>query len=224
MKWRGELSRGVPAGLIAAFVFAAVPTLAMAQDDDEAPAGFTAISPIFGQLVAFTQPAGFVPAFEQPTADRYIREAVPKGETLDSWTEMITVTGAKGLAADPGASPDGVASGFAAGFKQACPDTFATVVLSEDQIADHDAHALVASCGSVGAEGATRSETALIIAIKGAEDYYTIQWAERGPASDEPQDIDQDAWRERFDRLSPILLCPIVPGESAPYPSCVGAD
>ena len=71
---------------------------AMAQradaGSDRAPTSLTAISPIFGQLVAFSQPLGFVVAFEQPTADRYIREAVPNGETIDDWSQMITVTGA----------------------------------------------------------------------------------------------------------------------------------
>ncbi|WP_439544396.1 hypothetical protein [Hyphomicrobium sp.] len=195
-----------------------------AADDDDTPAGFTAISPIFGQLVAFTQPPGFVPVFEEPTANRYIREAVPKGETVENWTQMITITGVKGAAADPEASPEGFASAIVDGFKRTCPQTFATAVLSEDQIDGHDAYAVVASCGSVGTEGAAHSETALIVAIEGAEDYYTIQWAERSEAAAEPLDIDDDAWRQRFEQLSPIRLCPIVPGESAPFPSCVAAD
>jgi hypothetical protein len=204
-------------------VSAAAPPV-YAADDDEAPASFTAISPIFGQLVAFTQPSHFVPVLEQPTADRYIREAVPKGETAESWTEMITVTGLKGAAADPQASPEGLASSIVEGFKRACPETFATQTLSEDEIDGHDAYAVVASCGSVGVEGAAHGETALIVAIEGAADTYTIQWAERSEASVVPLDIDDDAWRDRFDQLSPIRLCPIVPGETAPYPSCVATD
>jgi hypothetical protein len=195
-----------------------------AAGDDEAPAGFTAISPIFGQLVAFTQPSRFVPAVEEPTAGRYIREAVPKGETVESWTEMITITGIKGTAADPQASPEGFATSIVEGFKRACPETFATQMLSDDPIDDHDAFAVVASCGSVGPKGAAHGETALIVAIKGAADYYTIQWAERSEAASEPLDIDDDTWRDRFEQLSPIRLCPIVPGERAPYPSCVAAN
>jgi len=195
-----------------------------AADDDEAPAGFTAISPIFGQLVAFTQPSGFVPAFEQPSATQYIREVVPKGETVENWTQMVTVTGYKGLAADPEASPEAFASAIVDGFKSTCPQTFATAVLSKEQIDGHDAYAVVASCGSVGAEGDAHSETTLIVTIEGAQDYYTIQWAERTEAAAEPLDIDDGTWRDRFEQLSPIRLCPIVPGEKAPYPSCVAAD
>jgi hypothetical protein len=34
--------------------------------------------------------------------------------------------------------------------------------------------------------------------------------------------IDEAKWRERLRQLQPIRFCPIVPGEAAPYPSCVG--
>ncbi len=60
-----------------------------------------------------------------------------------------------------------------------------------------------------------------MIAIKGAADYYSIQWAERGPASAKPIAPDDARWGDRFKQLSPIKLCPLVPGEAAPYPSCV---
>ena len=62
----------------------------------------------------------------------------------------------------------------------------------------------------------------LIIAIKGERDYYTIQWAERSGASTTPIQFDEKKWMERLKRLTPVKLCPIVPGETAPYPSCVG--
>ena len=68
--------------------------------------------------------------------------------------------------------------------------------------------------------GGAHSESALLIAIKGAADYYTVQWAERGPASPRPIAFDEAMWNERFDKLGPIKLCPIKPGEPPPYPSC----
>jgi hypothetical protein len=33
--------------------------------------------------------------------------------------------------------------------------------------------------------------------------------------------VSDDRWGARLRVLSPIDLCPIVPGEAAPYPSCV---
>jgi hypothetical protein len=59
------------------------------------------ISPIYGQLVRFSMPSNFAVAFENARDGNYIREAVLKGETVQAWTQMITVTGAKGLAGSP---------------------------------------------------------------------------------------------------------------------------
>ena len=33
--------------------------------------------------------------------------------------------------------------------------------------------------------------------------------------------FDEAMWKERFNALGPIKLCPIKPGEAPPYPSCV---
>jgi hypothetical protein len=185
------------------------------------PAALTVISPIFGQLLAFSQPSSFVAGFEKATATNYIRESVPKGETVERWTEMITVTGAKGLAAKPEMTPAAVAGRITEGFRKACPDTFSTTSLGESEIAGHKALAAVAACGTVSDRNGTRSETALILAIRGASDIYTIQWAERSAASRQPPAIDKAFWTKRLALLGPIRLCPIVPGEKAPYPSCV---
>jgi hypothetical protein len=62
---------------------------------------------------------------------------------------------------------------------------------------------------------------ALLIAVKGFSDYYTIQWAERAAPSNEAPILDDTKWSARFRRLNPIKLCDRVPNEPAPYPSCV---
>ncbi|MDX2204117.1 MAG: hypothetical protein NW223_15305 [Hyphomicrobiaceae bacterium] len=207
----------------AAMTFALLAATAQPAEagSDRPPASLTAISPIFGQLVAFSQPLGFVVAFEQPTADQYIREAVLKGETIDDWSQMITVTGAKGLAADASVTPKALATGLAAGFRNACPDTHLAQPLGSLEIDGHDAFAVLAGCGTVDSSADGHSELALIIAIRGAADYYTIQWAERDEGSDDIPAIDETKWTERLEALNPIRLCPIVEGEKAPYPSCV---
>jgi hypothetical protein len=186
-----------------------------------APAAFTAISPIFSQLVMFSLPASFTTVFEQPSNAQYIREAVLKGETVDKWSQMITVTGAKGLAVNPQVSAQSVAANIASGFKRACPETFAVKPMGGTRISGQDAFVAVASCGKVDTSAETHSETALIVSIKGARDVYTIQWAERTAASAENLTIDEALWKERLAKLAPIHVCPIVPGETAPYPSCV---
>jgi hypothetical protein len=57
--------------------------------------------------------------------------------------------------------------------------------------------------------------------IKGSQDYYSIQWAERGPAETSPASFDQQRWVDRLGQLLPVLLCKKTPGEEEPYPSCI---
>jgi len=184
-----------------------------------APASLTVISPVFGQLVRFSMPANFKAVSENTKEAFYIREAVPKGETVTQWSQMITVTGARGQASAANFSPQGLAGVIAGGFKRACPDSFVAKGLGATKFGDRDAYAAVAGCGKVGADG--HSEIALIIAVQGSSDAYTIQWAERAGAASSSPDIDETKWQGRLRELMPIRLCAIVPGEAAPYPSCL---
>jgi hypothetical protein len=194
------------------------PLRAQAPAGSAAPASLTVISPVFGQLVAFSMPSHFVAGYEKTNGGNYTREAVPRGESVEKWTEMITVTGAKGGAAAPNASAEKFAGAIAAGFQRACPDSFAATG-SATTIAGQDAFVAVVGCGRVGTEA--RSETALIVAIKGSADLYTVQWAERSaPAA--KADVGNAKWQARLKQLAPVRLCAIVPGEKAPYPSCLG--
>ncbi|MBN8993118.1 MAG: hypothetical protein J0H42_33205 [Rhizobiales bacterium] len=192
-----------------------------AAAQDPAPSTFTVISPIFGQLVTFSLPGGFTTVFENTNGPNYIREAVPKGETAKSWTQMITATGVKGAAGSAMVSPEIFAGSLVGGFKSACPETFAAQGVGPTKFGDQDAYVAVASCGRVESSADKHSEIALIVTVKGSADYYTLQWAERGPATGRNV-IDADKWLARLRQLQPIRLCPIVPGEAAPYPSCVG--
>jgi hypothetical protein len=178
------------------------------------------ISPIFSQLVVTGSPQGFVPASEKTKAEFYIRESVPKGETVDNWTQMITVTGMKGFSSNPQATPKAVLNNLAGGFKRACPDSFNVQVMSENPIGGFDTAVAVVSCGISPTTAGKTSETALITVIKGQADFYTLQWAERLAPSVTPMSIDPKKWAARLKEMGPFKLCPIVPGEKAPYPSC----
>ena len=212
-----------------AYALAAVSTICSAtaqnksppDSQKQAPASFTVISPIFGQLVMFAHPARFRPVHESSKGDRYIREVVPTGQTVEAWSEMITVTGAKGLAAVPHSTPRAFVEQIGGGFRRACPETFSSRVIGETQFGGHDAFIAIVGCGVVKSAPSPRSEAALLIALKGAADMYTIQWAERGAASDKLKVEIDETWSTRLKSLGPIRLCPIVAGEKAPYPSCV---
>ncbi len=203
------------AAISAAILMAALSAPASAQAP--APKDATVISPIFGQLVKFQMPLSFTVVYENTRGTQYTREAVPKGETVERWTQMITVTGAKGLAANANVTPEKFAGGMAAGFKRLCPDSFAAKGLGAAKFSGADAFVAVAGCGTV----ENRSETVLIVVVKGVADYYTFQWAERGAAGPAPA-VEDVRWTDRLRALQPIALCTIVAGEASPYPSCIG--
>ena len=179
------------------------------------------ITPIFGQLLATSLPSGFKLVLENNSGGQYIQEFVLDGESTKKWSQMITITGAKGLASNPNATPEKLADRIAGGFKRDCPESFSGVSLGQKKISGYDMFGAVVSCGIALPKGEPYSESLLLFVIKGASDYYTIQWAERAEASKSPMKFDDVRWSERMKKLSPIKLCPIVQGEPAPYPSCV---
>lgn len=198
---------------------AQAPAAPKATPQSTPPAAFIVISPIYGQLVRFSMPSNFAVVFENAKDGHYIREAVLKGETMNAWTQMITVTGAKGLAGNRQVTPEGFAVAITAGFKNACPDTFDAKPLGATRFGDRDGFVAVGGCGRVAGSADKHSETALIVAVRGSADVYTIQWAERAPGAAKPA-IDDAKWRDRLSKLNPIVFCAIVPGEAPPYPSC----
>lgn len=182
------------------------------------------ITPIFSQLLSMSLPKGFQPsAVYEATlpGPRYMRESVLKGENEKEWTQMITITGAKGLASNPNVTPQKFVENMAGGYKKACADSFSVIGIPVGKISGFDTFSAIVSCGASPLTAGRTSESAMILAIKGERDYYSVQWAERAAPSSAPIAIDTTKWIEKFNKLVPIKLCPIVPGESAPYPSCV---
>lgn len=213
------------------FVALASPGSVLAEESDrsidklrERGYSVSSITPIFGQLLKMSYPKGFVGVFEKTSGDFYIQEHVPTGENQNTWTQMITVAGKKDQASKPGVTPRAVLNGMAGGFQRACPGSFAAEILTESKLSGFDAAVAVVSCGVSPTTGGKTSESALIAVVKGQTDLYTIQWAERSARSDTPIRIEKSKWQDRFKLLNPIKLCPIIPGERAPYSSCVGGE
>lgn len=179
------------------------------------------VSPIFGQLLVTAFPSGFTLAFEKTNGGQYIREAVLQGESVEKWTQMLTITGNKGLASNANLSPRKFAEISAGSFKKACPNSFSAKSIGEGKIDGYDGFVVILSCGTSPTTAGQTSESALIVTIKGASDYYTIQWAERAEKSDTPIELTPAKWVARFNQLNPIKLCTIIEGEAAPYPSCI---
>ena len=143
------------------------------------------------------------------------------GESGDNWSEMITMTGAKDAEGESQTTLDAAAETLAVHFQQACGDTFGSQSLGPGTIDGHQALLVFLGCGTVAAAQGRVSETAIIIFIKGASGYYSLQWAERKPVENSRPVFDATLWNARNADLSPIRVCERVEGEEPPYPSCI---
>ena len=184
--------------------------------------GMTTMTPVFGQIVSYQLPAGFQPIYEDASADGYIQEAVPAGETVNDWSQMITMTGVKD-AEGQAQTLEAAARVLAGHFQQACAETFTGTSFGATEVNGLAGLVVFLGCGTVAppAEGKeARSETAVIVYVKSAFGYVTVQWAERGPPVAARPEYDIDTWKPRLAQLLPIRLCDAVAGEEPPYPSC----
>jgi hypothetical protein len=178
----------------------------------------TAVTPIFGQVIALSSPPQFRMVNEETKGNSYLQESVKSGESVDHWSEMITLTGHKGAASVPQGSAKGFVLDIFKGFQTACPSTFSILPLGPRSIDGREGFAAIGSCGAVStaeeaSKHAAHSETALIVGIKGRADIYTIQWAERGQPSNRPLTLDPGIWADRFKQLEPIRICEHGPNE-----------
>jgi len=194
-----------------AVLICGVCSLAAAQNDAHAGKGnindlnpSEIITPIFNEILVIPFPNGFVRASARTHNDFYINEMVLKGETIDHWSQMITQTGRMGLSSNSQVSPEGYISSIAGSFKRHCPDTFSAKEIGATTVSGHNGFVAWASCGALNSDGYAHSESTLFICIKGTVDYYTVQWAERGPASSQPLVYDDAKWGERLKKISPV--------------------
>lgn len=178
------------------------------------------ISRVFSQVIAFPFPSAFQPAFEETRGTFYIQEAVLKGQTVNRWTQMITLTGNQGVANNPQATPFNFADQLATNFRAVCPTSFSAQGLGFMKVDGREAFAAVVSCGTVPTPY-PHSEATLVLAFSGTQDLYALQWAERGMVSSKPLAINTAAWTQRLNALQPIKVCTVQAGEKAPYPSCI---
>jgi len=171
-------------------LLAPIALLGAANAMGDSPGAMTAITPVFTQLVMFSLPA----EFKSPKAT-YERNS-------GSFYIREQV-------------PDGETLG-----KWSRMVTFSTAAPGVQKVDGYDAYEVITSCGRVQSGKDFYSESAIMLTVKGRNDYYTLQWIERGRDSAQAQPVDVGYWTKQLARLNPIRLCPIVPGESAPYPSC----
>ena len=110
----------VIAGIVVVAGMLALPPRARAQDHDTV----MAIMPVFGQLVAWRMPTGFHRANEETHGTHYRFEALRNKQTIEDWSQRITLEAEAGAAASLDRTPQDLASDIATGFRQRCPDSY----------------------------------------------------------------------------------------------------
>ena len=165
--------------------------------DAKNPEIFTHVSKVYSQVVSSQLPSYFEGAYRNQADPYFIVELVPKGETVEQWSEMVTFTGLEGAIKQRKMGAGNIIDNMTEGFSNACPNTFAAQTLLENP----EMLAVVLSCGNAGG----RSEETLVVAMNGVNDLYTVQWAERGKATSAPKKIDKKKWSSRLQLLNPKL-------------------
>ncbi|NUU03050.1 DUF2846 domain-containing protein [Herbaspirillum robiniae] len=176
--------------------------------------------PVFSQLVRANYPAGFKSILNDAGPSRYLQEFVPEHESAGHWSQMMTLSGIKDLAANPEYSTQRVAEEIQSQFKDACPFSYSGKTLSQAETNGVEMDVSVFGCGRHTTKAGIVSETTLLVVLKGQRDYYTLQWAERGAPLAKPIPLDLAKWIRRYRDLGPVRLCARIEGEQSPYPSC----
>ena len=178
----------------------------------------TAVTPIFGQVIAVSYPSQFKMVNEETKGGYYLQESVKTGETVNQWSQMITLSGRQGAASIFQASAKAFVLNIFNSFRTACPATFSILELGSRNLDGRESFAAIGSCGAVStseeaSKHAAHSETTLIVGLKGSADMYTVQWAERGQPSDRPLTLDPGIWSDRLKQLEPIRVCEHGPNQ-----------
>jgi hypothetical protein len=179
------------------------------------------MSKMMSQAVLFQVPGNFHLLTETLNGTNYSQQWVPEGEQTWNWNQMISIGGNKDLAVTADVSPAYFATQLALSFKRKCPEGYAGADLGAMKVGSFDAHAAVVNCPQLFVNGQARSETVVMIAIKGQRDYFSLQWSERVAASNTVFDPKDAGVLERRARLAGAKLCKTTTGGTLTSSSCV---
>ena len=138
--------------------------------------------------------AGFVEGFARANAGQSIREEVPRGETVESWTRMVTTQRLTGLAAR--ATPLEYAGNILGHVPRSCPGARVGRPASLT-VSGRAAVQFQVDCPR---NAGGTAETFILLAVAGRRDMHVKQVAWRGRIG--PKDL---AWGRAF--LAGVKLC-----------------
>jgi hypothetical protein len=141
----------------------------------------------------FSPPKDFKVGYQSNRDNRLMTEFVPNGETVEDWTQMLTVQIYRGATVDAAAFLGGVGKRF----MDACPGTTAKGIYT-GQVNGYVVSMLLLKCPMN--PGTSKPETTAFRVIRGKDALYSIQRAWRSVPSDQALD-------EVMHALGKVTLC-----------------
>lgn len=167
--------------------------------------------PLYERVLAFDMLRGFVPVYENVNGDFYITEFVPDGQSIESWTQMVTVTAQRNgagsqldhvtQASQTFDTLNGCNTGLVfkqLGQRQVHPDVSAVIISRSCKEVSGNAY--------VGAKAT--GEQNLILHFSDGRDVYTLQFAVRGPFDRGKRPISDAQAIPQLAKFGTIKLCP----------------
>lgn len=175
--------------------------------------------PLYERVLTFDVLPGFLPAYENVNGDFYIMQFVPDGETVEDWTQMITIT-AQAQGVDPMIDHLTQATQMFDTLT-GCENGLYTRALGERQV-HPDVSAVIVNrgCAKLAPEifkrGMSLGEQKLALHFRDARDIYTLEYAAREPFKRGARPISDDEVIPLLAHFGAVTLCPdIGPCEGA---------
>ncbi|WP_199554916.1 hypothetical protein [Sandaracinobacteroides hominis] len=159
---------------------------------------------LFGRLVNLKIPRGFVPGSIQRSADMYLAEYVPDGQTVHDWKQMITVVAMNDVGALP-VTMEQIGSKFDPSAR--CSPSVFKDLGDRPDFGDAKVRLVTMGCGRSPTAAGEVGEQAFIYVLRDDKNIYTVQYAYRGKPYTDKAPIPFEEAEARLAVLGPILVC-----------------
>lgn len=159
--------------------------------------------PIFNQKLEFSYSTDYKIGFQQTQAGVFMMELIPKKDSVENWTEMLTVSGYKDLASAQ--TPDSAMKLESDSIKAACPKDFVFEKIDYKHSQNYPVALAIVGC-SKHPTLAGKSELALQLVIKGKKDIYMLKKAFH-QATNAKDSLSKANYKARADELLNVQVC-----------------
>ena len=161
-----------------------------------------------GENLLVTVPAGFKLGYEGSRPDLNLQEWIPKNETVENWSEMVTM---QVFLQRTDIDPARMLQGIGKQWREACSGSTSTPITS-GQVNGYPVSMVLMRCPRLPATG--KPETTMFRAIKGNDSFYMVQSAVRS-VPDEAQIARMKQYLDKVgvcDSRLPARPCPNLGG------------